>query len=475
MYEFILPISLYLINSLYSGLYTRSFLEAKKNKKITTYVWSVLYFTVQIMVFEILARKCSFIDVIALAINIGILFLMQFVLYKRDISKQIFVITSFMAGKDIVKYISSVTYYILGEWRLNLFNKLFDRGVITTAKQVDVYFKIGFIFVILVASVVYLVFLGLYLYIINKKFVHRDYRFSKPEIFFLIMPAICALCVSVAIRMMIYSIENGVPIFIFEKTPATLFWIPVVCILLLVSVIVSVVIFQNIIQYQDEVVKRKVLESQVSQIQKDVSKMNEVYSDMRGLKHDMRNHLSNMVAFIRSGAGEESDELKKYIGKMEESIDKIDFVYQTGNPITDVIIHQKNQEASKKDIKFVSDFRYPIRDEVDVYDIGIILNNALDNAIEACEKISNNRKIWLKSYEKGNLYFIEIENTFDEIIMDPETGLPESDKADKELHGFGISNIEKSAKKYMGDIDIDIKNEDEKIFCLTVMLGKVCE
>ena len=170
------------------------------------------------MVFEILARKCSFIDVIALAINIGILFLMQFVLYKRDISKQIFVITSFMAGKDIVKYISSVTYYILGEWRLNLFNKLFDRGVITTAKQVDVYFKIGFIFVILVASVVYLVFLGLYLYIINKKFVHRDYRFSKPEIFFLIMPAICALCVSVAIRMMIYSIENGVPIFIYEKT-----------------------------------------------------------------------------------------------------------------------------------------------------------------------------------------------------------------------------------------------------------------
>ena len=135
----------------------------------------------------------------------------------------------------------------------------------------------------------------------------------------------------------------------------------------------------------------------------------------------------------------------------------------------------QNQEASKKDIKFVSDFRYPIRDEVDVYDIGIILNNALDNAIEACEKISNNRKIWLKSYEKGNLYFIEIENTFDEIIMDPETGLPESDKADKELHGFGISNIEKSAKKYMGDIDIDIKNEDEKIFCLTVMLGKVCE
>lgn len=60
-------------------------------------------------------------------------------------------------------------------------------------------------------------------------------------------------------------------------------------------------------------------------------------------------------------------------------------------------------------------------------------------------------------------------------MINPKTGLPESDKTDKGLHGFGLSNVEKSAKKYMGDIDIDIKANDEKIFCLTVMLGKACE
>ena len=50
-----------------------------------------------------------------------------------------------------------------------------------------------------------------------------------------------------------------------------------------------------------------------------------------------------------------------------------------------------------------------------------------------------------------------------------------SEKKDQKLHGYGLLNIEKSARKYMGDIDIEIKDEDVKLFCLTVMLGRACE
>lgn len=74
---------------------------------------------------------------------------------------------------------------------------------------------------------------------------------------------------------------------------------------------------------------------------------------------------------------------------------------------------------------------------------------------------------------KGSLFFIEVENDFAEnIIIEKESGLPVSSKGNGKLHGIGISNIQRCAKKYMGDIDIEISDtEGRKKFCLTVMMN----
>lgn len=113
---------------------------------------------------------------------------------------------------------------------------------------------------------------------------------------------------------------------------------------------------------------------------------------------------------------------------------------------------------------------------IDIYDIAVILDNALDNAFEACRKVDGAREITLKSYMKGTLYFIEIENVFDgQVTFDKDTGLPVTSKTDKHLHGIGMSNIQKCARKYMGDVDIEIYNKGERqMFCLTVMMNNKC-
>ena len=75
---------------------------------------------------------------------------------------------------------------------------------------------------------------------------------------------------------------------------------------------------------------------------------------------------------------------------------------------------------------------------------------------------------------KGNLFFIEVENSFArEIVMNKESGLPESSKANKKFHGMGLINIQRCARKYKGDIDIVIGTSKQKqqIFNLTVMLN----
>ena len=156
---------------------------------------------------------------------------------------------------------------------------------------------------------------------------------------------------------------------------------------------------------------------------------------------------------------------------MEKAVSRLDFAYRTGNPITDVIIHQKKQEAEKRHISFEADFTYPDKQQIDVYDIGIVLNNALENAIEANSRLAGEKNIRLRSYMKGNLFFIEIENDFSgELIINSETGLPISSKEDKRLHGLGMENIQRCAKKYKGDIDIMIRDMgDRKRFSLTIM------
>ena len=209
--------------------------------------------------------------------------------------------------------------------------------------------------------------------------------------------------------MMIITLENGTSTIMFEKVPATMFWVPLICFMLLGVIIASVILFQKMVQLNEEEKKRAILENQMVLMQREIEEIQDVYADMRGLRHDMRSHLESIAAVVNRISGKDREELDSYIGSMEKAVSRLDFAYRTGNPITDVIIHQKKQEAEKQHISFETDFAYPDKQQIEVYDIGIVLNNALENAIEASGKLAGNKSICLRSYMNGNLFFIEIE------------------------------------------------------------------
>lgn len=468
--------SIYLINSIFSGIYTESFLKGKYQKKITLAVWIVICFLSQIVIFEIVGSKYQINDIAQVVVNLCILFFLQLLLFRQDLTKQAFVIFSFVAGKEIVKYIVSIFNFALcGLWN-RTFNFLVLEEKINTVKAASVLGEISTGVISIISALLYAILLIVYLRLIRREFVKKDYQLQVQESVFLILPSIAALCISITIKMMIVTVENGMTVIIYETVPATQVWIPVICFLLLSTIVANVMLFQKLVQYNEETRKRIMLENQVQQMQKEVTEIQDIYADMRGLRHDMRSHLSNISLFVKSVIGADNEELDHYIEKMEETVSKLDFVYQTGNPIADIIIHQKSQEAQKKKIKFDVDFIYPLEQKIDAYDIGVILDNALENAIEACYKTEGEKCIYLHSYVKGNLFFIEIENSFTgEIVFDKETGLPVSHKKNEKLHGLGISNIQRCARKYRGDIDIVISDSDsKKKFSLTIMMyGKI--
>ncbi len=473
MYDRLLPVSIYLVDSILSGIYSQGFLKEKYGKKAVLAVWGAAFFLVQIAVYEILDNRFPISEVVGIIVNVCVLLFMQFFLFEKDIQKQVFVAFSFVAGKESIKYIVSVfSITFAGLW-----NKTFDillvKSVSNTLDKLYRWTHISIVVIAVICILFYAFLLSIYLLLISRKFVNKDYLLQVQENIFLVLPCIAALCISVTIKMMITSVENGMTVIIYDTVPATKFWIPVICVMLLSTIIASVILFQKLVQYNEETGKRAILENQVRQMQKEIVEIQDIYTDMRGLRHDMRSHIANISLLVKNVAGSVNEELESYIGKMEETVSKLDFIYQTGNPITDIIIHQKGQEAEKKQIQFKVDFAYPPNLLIDIYDIAVILNNALENAIEACRKTEGNKQIKLHSYVKGSLFFIEVENDFSEdIIIEKESGLPVSSKESGKLHGIGISNIQRCAKKYKGDIDIEISDTDgRKKFSLTVMMN----
>ena len=109
-----------------------------------------------------------------------------------------------------------------------------------------------------------------------------------------------------------------------------------------------------------------------------------------------------------------------------------------------------------------------------MFDLGIILNNLLDNAIEACEKLESGKgfiRITLK--RKKQFLLLEVENSFDgDIPIRKGSSFPATTKQSVlpdivTEHVIGLENVRDVAGRYFGGVNIKVKGD---IFHVTVML-----
>lgn len=478
MFDLLSPVAMYLADSVLSVIYTRSFLKEKYEKRGMSAIWVSVYFLIHILIFLIGADRFPVGKVVGIILNICILLFMQSVFFQKDIQKQFFITFSFVAGTETAKYMFVTVDIVISGWGNRILDYLLSEEIINTIEKAVAAITIYNVVMTALCVLFYTLLLSGYLFLISRKYVRKEYPLQIQENVFLVLPCIAVLCISVIISRITASLANELEIIIYDAVPSTKFWLPVIGILLLSTMIANVILFQKLVAYHEETGKRALLENQVWQMQKEIAEIQDIYIDMRGLRHDMRSHLANISLLVKGAAGSVKEELEGYIGKMEETVNRLDFTYQTGNPITDIIIHQKVQEAEKKQIPFQVDFAYPCKLPIDVYDIAVILNNALENAIEACGRAEGEKQIRLRSFVRGCLFFIEVENDFSgDIAIDKESGLPVSSKETGKLHGIGISNIQRCARKYMGDIDIAVTDKGgRKRFSLTVMMnGKMAD
>ncbi len=313
----------------------------------------------------------------------------------------------------------------------------------------------------LLDRVISLALLGISAGYIVKTYVYKREDMSRKEMFMLIVPSITGMTgYGILIRYQtssgmswmepIYGLYNGLAFLHFGIS--------------ILTIVVMTVLFQNIKVRQEEKLQNELLATQIDSIERHIRQVESLYQNTRSIRHDMTNHI---LTLERLYAGNNVAEAMDYGEELKSALSQIAGEIKSGNPVTDVILQELKNEAEKRKIRYQSDFYYPTGTNINAFDVSVILNNALQNAMENARK-SEAPYISVLSYHRNHAYMIEISNSFTgNLQWDEERGLPVTSKEKTEGHGYGLSNIRMVARKYAGDIAIDVKDHE---FHLSIML-----
>ena len=191
--------------------------------------------------------------------------------------------------------------------------------------------------------------------------------------------------------------------------------------------------------------------------------MNELYENNRILQHDLTRHFT-----ILQGLLEQSDihEAECYIKEVtQKHLSHTSYVYTSSN-ILNSVLNDKAEQCSKADIAYHVTISGIIDKSIQM-NLGIILSNLLDNAIEA-EGLQQTecRKIIVQLFHEKGMYRIIVKNYIQHSVLDTNPFLL-TNKKNKQQHGFGIKSIRKIVQSLDG---IYQQYEQDSYFITSIIL-----
>lgn len=184
------------------------------------------------------------------------------------------------------------------------------------------------------------------------------------------------------------------------------------------------------------------------------------YEEIRNIKHDLKNQVSLLNDLIKK---EDYTTAQSHMKQLYSFVESAASICYTGNSAVDSIINVKGDYAKNKAIRFMTKINVG---EIRFDTVGMcrILGNALDNAIEACERIDAKEKcICLMMNQSENKLIIEINNTSPAVDINNLT----TSKANKIIHGIGLKSIKQAVNSMNGHISYSYENG---FFTMKIML-----
>jgi sensor histidine kinase YesM len=179
-------------------------------------------------------------------------------------------------------------------------------------------------------------------------------------------------------------------------------------------------------------------------------------ADLRIWRHEYKNNLVALRAIIKDSSSEKSLE---YLDKISGDPLRESAMLQTGNTVLDAVVSSKLLLACSRGIKVNIQAVYPELNNIEDNDLCAIAGNLLDNAIEACERMSNGTQTRFISFSllaKGKNLVLSILNSYEGEIK--RVGKVFLTAKNNPLHGIGIKYVDSIVEKYQGHVLREYQN-----------------
>lgn len=207
---------------------------------------------------------------------------------------------------------------------------------------------------------------------------------------------------------------------------------------------------------------RRIAAYQNKLLARQIDEVQNIYLMMRGWRHDYHNHLQTLKAKLDMGQGEGA---RAYLDRLEEDLDGIRALAETGNVSVDAILNAKLSLVLKKEIELNFKAEVPQALTVSDIDLCVILGNLIDNAVESCEQVEEDRR-FLRLYIgvlKKQLY-LSITNATAETVRKIDAAYISAKRGN---HGHGLKRIDRVVEKYGGYVN---RQNEPGVFATEILL-----
>ncbi len=296
------------------------------------------------------------------------------------------------------------------------------------------------------------------IYFISKKIGKIDLGVSKGLSSLLFIQPIATVFVTFVIYKCTYEVRS-IPTFLYTA----------VAVLMIASNLVTLFL---IYRQKDYVESKARLVFADEQIKNQLTHYEELYryqSEIRTFRHDIKNKLLSVSGLLADGQIQTAiDAIKGEVDFLDEANNGI---INSGNPAIDAVLQSKLLVAERKGINLSFSVKISDKINIDLLELGVLIGNALDNALEATEALENDadKTIFASIITMGGRIVISVENP---VKSEVDTKRIVTAKADKNNHGHGIKSIRTIAQKYDGDAFVSC---DGNIFTISINICNTFE
>ncbi len=256
-------------------------------------------------------------------------------------------------------------------------------------------------------------------------------------LFFLIL--LSSVATMFLICKLTYDIDGG---YIYELSMLCSFG-------LLYSTFFALYLYEHLTEQAETIRKQEQYEQHLRTQLKHLDDILITQKQVKKFKHDYNNFQIGLQAYLDNN---DMTGACKYLKDLREKSNNSDGVIETGNIALDAILSTKIPIAESKGIIVNTKIQIPEEMSVEPIDMCIIFGNALDNAIEACERVETaDKRITITIICKDEAVLCKVVNT----APKPENSMLDTSKSDKQNHGFGLENIKTALLKYNANPTIE--------------------